>query len=157
MNFSDIVEKWGKNALELQQRMPSPELERYLRFAENNLADSRKFIASLYRNAFYKLYFRDIFTPTAKDEVRLIRWDNFPQREMNQSYLYQVASTNENETCLSGEIMKIVPEHNGTYESTYTTGTSGEIIRISGRIATELEGIRFIKHIQLASETVSTQ
>jgi plasmid maintenance system killer protein len=157
INFDGIIEKWKKCALDLQERMSSPELERYLRFSENNLAGSRKFISSLYRNAFYKLYFRDIFTSTTDDEVRLIRWDNFPEREMNQSYLYQVKPSGENEIRLSGEIMKIVPEHNGTYDSTYETGTFGEILRITCHIETEWEGSRYTKHLQIEAEAVNTQ
>jgi hypothetical protein len=157
VNFAEVKRRWQECARKLQESTPSPELERYFRFSEKNLADSRTFTAMLYRNAFYNLYFRDIFTPTPKGEVHLIRWENFPEREMNQSYLYQVKPVGENKIHLSGEIMKIVPEHRGIYDSTYETGPLGEIQRISGKIETEWEENRYTKQFSLEAETAKAQ
>lgn len=157
LNFSDIKEKWEKCTQDMLERMPSPELERYIRFSEKNMEDSRKFIAALYHNAFYKLYFRDIFRPTTNDEARLIRWENFPEREMNQSYLYQVKPAVENQVSLPGEIMKIVPEHSGICNSTYETGALGEIRQIATHIETEWEGNRYIKDLLLEAETIKAE
>jgi hypothetical protein len=157
INLGEVWQRWQKYARETLEQMSSPELEHYFRFSEKNLASSRTFIAALYKNAFYNLYFRDIFMPTAGDKVCLIRWHNFPKREMNQSYLYQVKPVGENEIRLSGEIMKIVPEHNGVYDSTYGIGPEGEIRKITGKIETNPGDSYYIKQLSIVSEKMITR
>ena len=153
LNFNEIKQRWQQCAGDWMAKAPSPELERYFRFSEKNLANSKTLITSLYRDTFCNLYFRDIFTPTGDDEVRLIRWQNFPEREMDQSYLYQIKPEEANRIRLSGEIMKIVPEHNGTFDTVYETGDQGEIQRIKGQIESEWEGTLYMKQWTLETET----
>jgi len=157
VNFSQVKERWQVCARSLQERMPSPETARYFRFSAENMANSKTFIASLYRNAFYKIYFRNIFTPTKKDEVRLMLWDNFPEREMNQSYLYEVKPIGEDRVHLWGDIMQIAPEQNGAYDSTYETGSLGEIRSIAGEVSTKWKGSRYTKRLQLTADTLKTR
>ena len=153
LNFNEIKQRRQQCADDWKAEADSPELERYFRFSEKNSANGKTLIASLYRDTFFNLYFRDIFTPTGNDEARLIRWQNFPERETDQSYLYQVKPEDADRIRLSGEIMKIVPEHNGTFDTVYETGDQGEIRRIKGRIESESEGTRYMKQWTLETET----
>ena len=156
-NFKEVKLLRQECAGNLRKKMPSPELERYFRFSEKNMENSKTFIASLYRNSFYKLYFRDIFTPAAKDEVRLIHWPNFPSRDTDRSCWYRVNPVEANKIRLSGQIMKIAPEHNGTFEAVYETGPDGEIRRINGKIETRVENKSYIKRLSLDAETSGTR
>ena len=156
LNFNEIKQRRQQCADAWRAKASSDELERYFWFSEKNTADSKTLIASLYRDTFFNLYFRDIFTPTENDETKLIRWQNFPVREMDQSYLYQIKPEGVNRFRLSGEIMKIKPEHSGTFDTVYETGDRGEIRRIKGRIESEWEGNRYQKQWTLETETIQT-
>jgi hypothetical protein len=156
INFNEIRQRWQTCMKDLLEKNPSSDVERYFRFSGKNMAGSNVFIPSLYRDTFYNLYFRDIFTVTAEDEVRPICWYNFPKRETNQTYLYRVKADGINTVRLSGEIMKIIPENNGEYETTYETGDRGEIRKIGGKMDTTEGGSRYIKLFALETKTPKT-
>lgn len=156
INYNEIKYRRQTCMQDWLEKAPSPELERYARFSEKNMANGKTFISSLYRDSFYNLYFRDIFTPTEGDEVRMIRWYNFPEREMDQSYLYTLKPESANNIRMDGEIMKIVSEQNGTLEVVYETGDKGEIRQIAGKIASESGSHVYIKQFSLKSESIQT-
>jgi len=154
LNFNEIKQRRQQCADDWKAKASSDELERYFWFSKKNTADSKTLIASLYRDTFFNLYFRDIFTPTEDDDVRTICWQNFPVRETDQSYFYRINPEGVNRFRLSGEIMQIKPEHNGTFDTVYETGDGGEIRRIKGRIESDREGTRYRKQWTLETETV---
>jgi hypothetical protein len=156
MNFDEVKQRRQTCIRNWLEKTPSSELERYARFSEKNMANRKSFISSLYNDVFYNLYFRDIYTPTVNDEVRLIRWSNFPERETEQSYLYSIKQDGASFIRLSGELMKIVPEHNGKMETMYEMGDEGEIRRITGKIEFEVEEHVYMKQFVLETEMNET-
>lgn len=155
-NFEEVKVRRQNCANDLLSENPSDDLTRYIRLSEKNLSDSKSFINSLYQDVFFNLYFRNIFTATSDDEVRLMQWRNFPRHGMNQSYLYAVKNIADKEVRLTGEIMKIDPESNGTLNIEYKLGDEGEIRNIVGEIEASLEKKNYIKQFSLKAETVKT-
>jgi hypothetical protein len=155
-NFEEVKIRRQNRINSLLSENPSDDLEQYIRLSGKNLSDRKSFINSLYQDVFFNLYFRNIFTPTNDDEVRLMQWRNFPQPGMNQSYLYTVKSMEDKKVHLTGEVMRVNPDGNGTFDIEYKLGNEGEIRRIDGEIETFWERKSYIKRLSLKAETVKT-
>lgn len=151
VNYEDIKQKWINNAKEKLDRYPSSEIKRYLSASYKNIKNKNTFINCLYKDSFLNLYFRNIFEPTIKNEVHSIVWHNFPKKQMNQTYLYEIAPMKENQIKILGEIMQIVPEQNGTYAADYRIGNEGQIISISGSIESKHQDKLYKKQVSIQS------
>lgn len=155
LNFDEIKVRWTRCGNYFIKKYPSYQLDHYISMSEKNLISKEDFIISLYQDTFTNIYFRNIYTPPGKNEAGLIKWQNFPEKEMNQSYLYQMEIIDKDEILLSGEIMQIVPEHNGTFNMEYKTGKYGEILHTTGKVESNYKGKLYFKEITLDAETIS--
>lgn len=153
-NYEEVKARWENVAAAILKKYPSPQIERYVRLSQKNMATRQAFVRTLYKDTFFNVYFRDIYTLTEKDEGRLIRWQNFPERETDQSYLYEVKRVGDKEVRLAGEIMKIIPGHNGTYDTTYTSGDKGEIHQIDGKIETSWQNRNYVKQLSVKADFI---
>jgi hypothetical protein len=153
-NFEEVKIRRQNCADKLLNENPSDDLVRYIRLSGKNLSDNKSFINSLYQDVFFNLYFRNIFTQTADNEVRLMQWQNFPKSGMNNSYLYTVKSMEDKKVHLAGEVMKVDPDSNGAFSMEYKLGNEGEIRSIDGEIETSWERKNYIKRLSVKAETV---
>jgi hypothetical protein len=157
INFDEIKDRRQKKVEEMTEKYPSNRtVEQYIRASEKNFADKNTLLHSLYQDSFCNLYFRDIYTSTADDEAKTILWGNFPKRELNRSYLYQVTPIDDSQIKTTGEVLKIIPELNGNYDMIYSLGEHGEIHHINGKI-TSLEAQKeYIKEISVQQTKLKT-
>lgn len=154
INFPGIKKRWEDATQRIQEYYNLPSLETYVQRAQKNLTDIKSLTAALYKDSFFNIYFRNIFLPLSEEERQLIRWYNFPEREMNLSYLYRPVPSKGYDICLSGEIMKIIPEHAGTYEMNYILGNKNEIRNISGYIEAMYKDKKYTKTITVNPEYI---
>lgn len=154
LNFKEIKERWHDCTKNLLEKYPSRQLERYVNMSKKNVSDIPSCINSLYKDTFFNVYFRDIYTPTEEDEALPILWNNFPRREMNQTYLCQVNPMKEHNICITGDIMQIVPSYEGYCTMDYELGKKGEIQDISGKIRCKYKTETYIKQISVKEENL---
>lgn len=152
MNYAEVKQRWTECTKEQLENHPSAEMERYVDRSRRNMSDINSFIDSLRADTFFNVYFRNIYVPTPRGEANLIQWSNFPRREMNQTYLYRVGLAEENRIDVSGQIMQIVPEQNGSYTMSYEVGAMGEIIDITGSVESRYQGRLYQKCISIKVE-----
>lgn len=155
-NIEEIKVRRHSCTTRLLNENPSDDLKEYIRLSEKILSDRKSFINSLYQDVFFNLYFRNIFIPTSDDEVQLMQWRNFPLHGMNQSFLYTIKNIEEKQVHLAGEVMKIVPESNGTFDIEYKVGDEGEIYSIGGEVETNYDKRNYIKRLSLRAESIKT-
>lgn len=155
-NYEDIKKNWADCTKTLLKKYPSYAMSRYVKMSEKNILDKNSFIQSLYQDTFFNAYFRDIYTPMSEDEACSILWRNFPKRQMSQTYLYQINSS-EDKIILSGNIMQIVPEQEGYCTIEYKLGEKGEILDIKGKIESKHDNKLYKKEISVKSENLMTE
>ena len=152
-NLKEIYSRWKACTEKSLQKNDTEQLRKYIRIAGANFFGKEQFIESLYRDTFVKLYFRDIYKQTAENERKLIRWDNFPEGKMNSSYLYRVEQT-DSMIRTTGEVMKILPDMEGTYQMEYKIGMKGEIGEINGSVDKLHNNKKYSKQITITAENV---
>jgi hypothetical protein len=155
-NFNDVVLRRKECAESMMEKYPASPVERYIHLSEKNFTNVRALIGALCRDGFFNLYFRNIYTPTREDEAYSIRWENFPERDMNRAYLYRIRAINEGKISVAGEIMKITPEFSGHYSADYTIGEYGEIQIITGQADTEYNGKRYVRQFSVEKSNMKT-
>jgi hypothetical protein len=154
-NFEEIKLRRQNKAEEITEKYSEPVIEQYISRSDKKFVDKRAFIQALYQDSFFNLYFRDIYAKMSDDEAGAILWVNFPKRELNRTYLYQINADNLQIKTM-GEVMKITPESAGEYAMTYTVGEYGEIHTINGEI-TSLYGTKdYIKQISVNQSKLKT-
>lgn len=156
INYKDIKERWTNCTKNLLQKYPSPQLRRYVSMSEKNIRDIPSLIHSLYKDTFFNVYFRDIYTSTPEDEANAILWVNFPKREMNQTYLYTVNSVAKNKVETFGSILKIVSTQEGHYSMDYELCKTGEIHTITGKVESKYQSKVYQKKISVKMENRPT-
>ena len=148
-NFDEIKQRRQECVKSIAEKYPSYPVQQYIRMAEKNFAGKKAFIRSLYQDSFFNLYFRDIYTITPDNEAKTILWVNFPKREMNRTYLYQVKQVDDLQISTAGKVMKIIPEMEGDYDMTYVIGKHGEIHSINGTITSSNDRKDYIKQLSV--------
>ena len=156
VNYEEIRQRWTDCTKELLRKYPSYPMRRYVKMSERNISDKEKLISSLYKDTFFNVYFRDIYTPTEENEAMSILWENFPKREMNQTYQYQVSPMQVGRISTSGEVMQIVPGQEGNYSMDYTLGEEVEILDITGNIESKYQDKLYAKQISVKSQNIKT-
>ena len=151
-NWDEVYYRWKDCTEKYLQKYNTEQLRQYIRIAEKNFSEKEMFIDALYRDTFMKIYFRNIYTSTVEDEAKLIRWDYFPEGNMNSSYLYQVKKTDLTVHTV-GKIIQIIPDMEGTYQMEYKLGTKGEINGISGFIE-RYYNKKYSKQVTVTSENL---
>ena len=157
LNFDEIRLRRQKQIEDITKKYPSNNtVQQYIRMAAKNFTDKNAFIRSLYRDSFFNLYFRDIYTTTPEDEAKAILWVNFPKREMNRTYLYQVKPIDDSQIITAGKVMKIIPELDWSYDMTYTIGKCGEIHSINGKVTGSYNRKDYIKQLTVNQINLKT-
>lgn len=154
VNHEEIKKSWVTCAKEKLEKYPSPQMRRYIKMAQPNIVDKKLFVQSLYRDTFFNAFFRNIYEPTPKGEAFSIVWFNFPKKQMNQTYLYEVASEQDNRIETKGNILQIVPEQNGIYSAEYTLGDKDQILSIAGNIESLYQNKLYRKQLSIKSKNL---
>jgi len=124
--------------------------------SKNNVFDRRSLISSLYHDTFFNIYFRNVYTPTQDDEALPMIWVNFPEREMNRTYLIQIAPMTGNKVEISGNVMQIVPGQEGFCKVDYELGNQGEICYISGKVESGHHKKSYTKQFIVEAQNLKT-
>lgn len=154
VNEQELRTQWHEGAHALLKKYPSHMLEKYIRFAQKNVATKEALLNTYLENTFFKLYFAPILTPTPEDELILITWKNFPKRMMTTTYVYRIDEMKNKTIKTSGELMKIGGNYEGKYEMNYDIGDAHEILKIEGYMTMHDEKNTYEKHIRIEPTSI---
>lgn len=156
LNYEEVKNRWTNRTRKLLKKYPSYPMTRYVKMSGKNISDREKLVDALYRDTFFNVYFRDIYSPTADKEAYPILWVNFPERGMNLTYLYEINPMKESKINTSGDVMQIVPGQEGHLTMDYKLGEKGEIHGITGIVESRHQNKLYMKQISVKSENVKT-
>lgn len=155
-NLSEIRSRWRECTQRLTEKYPSPYTNAYLSASSQNLSDEKAFIASLYNDSFFNVYFRNIFSPLPAGEGVLIKWKNFPEKDMETSCLYVIENAGSNKILTLGQVMEIISGSRGEYRMEYKIGDKKEIHAIKGEITSLYNDKKYIKQISVKTDKIIT-